>query len=445
MTPRNSTFLEKPLPSSDESERAILGTILVDNRVMSDVFDSINETDFYSPLHRRVYAAMIELHKASRPIDPFLVGDVLKRDGSLETIGGITVIANLTYGLPHYSNVEEYVGIVREKATLREMIRTCNRITEMAWNEEEKAESVVLHAQTAINDICIKAESSDTSNEHFVPLHKLLDGEVKQALDELLGKRTNKIKTGFEPIDEAIGGGVSLSDVLLLVADTGMGKSALALQIAGQIAAQNIPTAFLAGEMTNAENVKRRLSQVSGITNLNWLQHITQDQYNALMAWSAEISSHPLFLEHRISDLHTLATHLRSLVRRQGLKVLVIDYIQLFKMERLDRRKRVERIAEASQEVKRIANEMGLAIIEVAQFNREGAKSGQPGLHDLEGSGQLEKDASLILILELNEMEEFDEYHRKYHRAKIRIVKGRNAGKSTVEGFFYGSSLRFQF
>jgi replicative DNA helicase len=103
--------------------------------------------------------------------------------------------------------------------------------------------------------------------------------------------------------------------------------------------------------------------------------------------------------------MQTLRTHLRSIVRRYKVEVLVIDYIQLFKMEKVERRKRNERIAEASQEVKRLANELGIAIIEVAQFNREGAKSVQAGLHDLEGSGQLEKDASIIFILELSDGE----------------------------------------
>jgi replicative DNA helicase len=114
-------------------------------------------------------------------------------------------------------------------------------------------------------------------------------------------------------------------------------------------------------------------------------------------------------------------------------------------MERLERRQRNERIAEASQEVKRLANELGIAIIEVAQFNREGAKSIQAGLHDLEGSGQLEKDASLIFILELSEEEFTDDDRRKYLEAKVRIVKGRNVGKSEVVGKFYGRSVQFEF
>lgn len=411
---------------------------------MQMVAESVEPDDFYSPLNRQVFTAMLALYAKQSPIDPILVAEEMKIDGSIESIGGASTITNLSFGIPHFLNLEKYIEVVRQKSNLRQLVRRCHSITTNALAGEMEPASVFANAQGLINDICLQAESG-ISDEHFVPLNRIIDNEVFPALDRLLLGQSSKIATGFPAIDRAIGGGIALSDVMLVAADTGAGKSAFALQAAFQIAQQGTPTAFLAGEMTNLENVLRLMSQVSGITNLNWLTHISQTEYNDLREWALAIKNAPINFEHRISDLQTLGTHLRSLVRREKTKVLVIDYIQLFKLEKVDRRKRNERIAEASQETKRLANELGIAIIEVAQFNREGAKAAQASLHDLEGSGQLEKDASLICLLELGSDELRDAGNRKFLDATVRIVKGRNAGRSEILGRFYGSSVRFDF
>lgn len=437
-------YLSKPLPSSEESERVILGSILMDNATMQSAAESIEAEDFYSPLNRRVFAAMLTLYAAQKTIEPTMIGEELKKEGSLESIGGVTSIANLSFGLPFNSNITEHLEIVRQKSYLRQLVRTCNAITQNALSEETETASVFADAQGKINDLCLAAESGE-SDEHFVMLSKIIDSEVMPALQGLREGRSSKMLTGFAGIDSAIGGGIAPSDVLLVAADTGKGKSSFALQMAYNFAAQGIPSAFLAGEMTNKENVLRLVSQMSGITNLNWKTHISESEFDGAVEWAQHIKAAPIQFEHRISDMHTLASHLRAVVRRNKVKVLVIDYIQLFKMEKTDKRKRNERIAEASQEVKRLANELNIAIIEVAQFNREGAKSVQAGLHDLEGSGQLEKDASLIFILELSDGEFLDTKGRKYNEAKIRVVKGRNVGKGEVVGKFYGQSVQFDF
>lgn len=442
MTPRNDTFLEKPPPSSEESERVILGSVLLDNDLMQQVAESLEAEDFYSSFHRRVFAGMLTLHRNSRAIEPTLIGEELKKESSLESVGGITTIANLSFGMPHLSNLSEYINTVRGKSYLRKLVRECSAIQSKVLAEEEDVKDLLDDAQAKINDLCMSAETGQDT--HFASLDRIIDNEVIQALEDLRYGRSTRIKTAFPFIDNAVGG-LSLSDVLLVAADTGNGKSAFALQMAYQIAKQGVPTAFLAGEMTNKENVLRLLSQLSGITNLNSLTHISDSEYQFLVEWAMSIRNAPIKFEHRISDMQTLRTHLRSIVRRHKVQVLVIDYIQLFKMEKLDRRKRNERIAECSQEVKRLANELGIAIIEVAQFNREGAKSGKPSLHDLEGSGQLEKDASMIFILELGEVELRDEQNKSFVDASIRIVKGRNVGKSEIPGKFYGRSVQFEF
>lgn len=437
-------IIDRSLPASEGSEKLILGGILLDNDKMQAAAETLAPDDFYSPMYRRVFRAMLDLFKRESTITPILIGEELKKDGDIESIGGVAAITNLTYGLPFLLGIDEYLKVVRQKSELRQLMRACSEIMTHAADEETEPSEIFSSAQKKINDLCLLAESG-SSEEYFVPLSRVIDNDVIQALENLRYGKNTKIKTHFPAIDTAIGGGISPSDVLLVAADTGSGKSAFALQLAYQIAASGTPTAFLAGEMQNSENVMRLLSQLSGITNLNWLTHINETEYQNLVEWAIAIREAPIRFDHRISDLSTLRTHLRTIVRRHKVKVLVIDYIQLFKLEKADKRKRHERISEASQEVKRLANEMGIAIVEVAQFNREGAKSMQAGLHDLEGSGQLEKDASLIFILELGDHDLIDTDGRKYRESKIRIVKGRNVGRGQVEGKFFGRSVQFDF
>ncbi|MFN2501369.1 MAG: DnaB-like helicase N-terminal domain-containing protein, partial [Pyrinomonadaceae bacterium] len=147
---RREQFLEKPLPSSEESERVILGSILLDNALIAQAVEHLKPEDFYSPLNRRVFLAMIALFEKQKQIDPILIGEELKKEGSLDSLGGITTITNLTFGLPHFSNVEEYIRVVRDKSVVRNLIRTCNAITGEALAEEEDAEVILDHAEQAI-------------------------------------------------------------------------------------------------------------------------------------------------------------------------------------------------------------------------------------------------------------------------------------------------------
>ena len=125
---RREQFLERSLPSSEESERAILGAILLDNSLITQVVEHLRPEDLYSPLHRRILAAMIALFEASMSIDPILIGEELKKEGtSLESIGGIAAITNLTYGLPHFSDLGDYIKVVADKALMRNLIRTCSQ------------------------------------------------------------------------------------------------------------------------------------------------------------------------------------------------------------------------------------------------------------------------------------------------------------------------------
>src|ERR1051325_1417345 len=143
-------LLERPIPNSSESERAILGAILLDNGLISQAIELLRPEDFYVPSHRRVFLGMIALFERGSEINPILIGEELKRDGALEQVGGITFITNLTYGLPHFANIAHYAKIVRGKSMLRQLIKATNKITSEALEEEDDPEIILDHAEHAI-------------------------------------------------------------------------------------------------------------------------------------------------------------------------------------------------------------------------------------------------------------------------------------------------------
>ena len=143
-------FLNKPLPSNVESERVILGAILLDNALISQAVEQLKVEDFYSPNHRRIFNAMLSLFERGERIDPILIGEELKKDGSIDSIGGVSTITNLTYGLPHFSDIFDYAKVVKDKSLTRSLIKVCNQVTSEALAEEDDAAVILDHAEQLI-------------------------------------------------------------------------------------------------------------------------------------------------------------------------------------------------------------------------------------------------------------------------------------------------------
>src|SRR5688500_7126494 len=148
--PTREQMLERPLPNSAEAERAILGAIVLDNALITQAIELLKPEDFYVPSHRRIFTSMIALFEHGSEINPILIGEELKRDGSVESVGGLTFISNLTYGLPHFANIAHYAKIVRDKSMLRQLVKVCNKVTSEALEEEDEAEIILDHAEQAI-------------------------------------------------------------------------------------------------------------------------------------------------------------------------------------------------------------------------------------------------------------------------------------------------------
>lgn len=411
------------LPNNLEAERGLIGLTLVKGHIPIAA-RSLATTDFYDRTNRETWSACLELAEENRAVEPIAAVEIVKKSGLPITVSELLDMS--ASFPPTHENV--FVESIRNASVRRVLISKLHDGMNALIRGDKDAIANLKREFADFDEI-------DSGKGAFVSMLEVVEKEIKPALEDLSHGITRKIPTGWEVIDRAIGGGISLSDVVLIAGLPGGGKSAFVLQLASNLAKQGYPVAYVSGEMSNRENGLRLLSQLSGTQNINSLTHIAQDEKEFLINWADEMAKLPIEWNCRTYDLRTLSANLRGLVEK-GIKVLVIDYIQLYKLDKLSRNQRTERIAETSQEVKRIAMEYGIAVLEVAQFNREGAKSGKPTMQDLEGSSQLEKDTSLIFILD-NE--------QGSQNVTLRIVKGRNTGTTAIDGIFAGWKLTFSF
>jgi len=213
-------YLEKPLPSSAESERVILGAILLDNQLITQAIEQLSPDDFYSPLHRRIYKAMTALFERSERIDPILIGEELKKDGSIDSIGGVASITNLTYGLPHFSDILDYAKVVKDKSIVRNLIKVCNQITSEALAEEEDAKDVLDHAEQMI--FALADERTRQGFSHIQPIAESVLAKVQEYAKRETHALTG-LSTGFRDLDEKTSG-LQKTDLIIIAARPSMGK-----------------------------------------------------------------------------------------------------------------------------------------------------------------------------------------------------------------------------
>ena len=213
-------YLEKPLPSSADSERVILGAILLDNALIAQAVELLKAEDFYQPLHRRIFQAMTDLFERGERIDPILIGEVLKRYNQLDAIGGVATITNLTFGLPHFSDVQDYARVVREKSVVRNLIKVCNQITSEALAEEEEAQVILDHAEQMIF-----ALAEERTRQGFAHIQPVAETVLKKVQEFAKGDShaLTGLATGFPELDQMTSG-LQDNDLIILAARPSMGK-----------------------------------------------------------------------------------------------------------------------------------------------------------------------------------------------------------------------------
>jgi replicative DNA helicase len=441
---RREQYLERPLPSSEDSERVILGAILLDNALITQAIERLRPEDFYSPLNRRVYNAMISLFEQSKQIDPILIIEEMKKDGPVEAIGGISTIANLTYGLPHFSNLEEYVKVVKDKSVVRTLIRTCNQITSEALAEEDDAEVILDRAEQMV--FALAEERTRKGFFHIEPVAR----DVLQKVSDLAHGESHALTglaTGFREFD-AKTSGLQKTDLIIVAARPSMGKTALCLTIAQNAAIQEkAVVAIFSLEMSKEQLVMRMLASEARIDAHRFRTgHLMREEWGRLAGGIDSLSRARIFIDDTpgLSVLEMRAKARRLAAEQKKLDLIVVDYLQLMSVGGRRNESRQQEVSQISRELKALAKELNVPVVALSQLSRapESRNPPKPLMSDLRESGSIEQDADVVAFI----------YREDYYRetdenkgmAELIIAKQRNGPIGNVRLAFLKEFTRFE-
>lgn len=394
------TEFEKPLPSSPEAERTVLGLVLLNNALFVRLATELLPEQFYVPAHRRIFLAMTALAERGEEINPILIGEELTRDGGVESVGGPAFVGNLTYGLPHSEDIKGYAKVIRDKAALRQLIRLASKITNQALEEEDDAEKIVGDAETALFELGMQTRLASKST---VRTYDDVAGSVMDMFERWSEGHVVSIPSRIPEVDRKLAhGGFSGGDLIVIAARTSFGKSALALQIALNATRAKTPVLFFSLEMSAEKLFIRNLSSVTGVPHNQikpWTFANDLQTSRRIAAGVPKLTDLPMYVEDRTYSLNRLCSIARDWRRRTKIPGLIVtDYIQLVN-NKLDKRSREQEVAGISTELKRLAKELDVPVIGISQFSRDQTKQNRrPELHDLRESGQIENDCDVVLF-----------------------------------------------
>lgn len=434
-------YLEKPLPSSPDSERVVLGAILLDNTLITQAVELIKEDDFYSPLHRRVYKAMLSLFERGEHIDPILIGEQLRMEGQLENVGGISTITNLTYGYPNLADIETHSKVIKDKAIARSLVKCCSEITSLVLAEDESIETVANYAEQRIFETC---EMPTTS--HPVSAGALAKEAIEKAQRIARGEiKTDGVPSGFADIDKIING-FKPSNLIIVAARPSIGKSALCHQIAFNSAKADFVTAVFSPEMSKEMVIKRMICSEAKIDSQRFENGmLTREEWGRVAEVTMNIDELKLDIDDspQLTSMELLAKARRIFAVRKRLDLIVVDYLQLMQPSRKTDGETAA-ITQISKDLKAVAKLLKVPLIAISSLSRKSEERAdkKPQMSDLRQSGQIEYDADVVAFLHRD-----DYYHETEENSGIAefiVAKQRNGPTDKVKLAFMKEFTRFE-
>lgn len=391
----------KVLPNSLEAEQALLGCILLDNDAQMDIFAKINPKDFYAESHKNIYESMLKIYNKSIPVDFVTLTNQLEVDKKLETIGGIDYVTYLTNVVPSAANFKFYMDIVKNCSVRRHLIFEAQDIINNSFDNED-GEQAMRNAEKKIFDLSQKETASE------LELVGKPGGTLTNVLKQISELAENKgkmrgIPTGYKEFD-AITNGLQKSDLILLAARPGVGKTSFAMNIAVNAAVeQGKKVAVFALEMSREQLMQRALSSLAKV-NLGHVLRGTMDSEEWKRIWTAEkkLAQSGIYVDD--SSMITpfeIISKCRKLKMTDGLDLIVVDYLQLMTMGKTNRESRTQEVSDLTRTLKIAAKELNVPIIVLSQLSRavELREDHRPVLSDLRESGSIEQDADIVLFL----------------------------------------------
>ena len=433
--------LIQKLPFSMLAEQSLLGSVLIDPASLNEVADLLNSEDFYLSEHKQIYLAMHELFLANSEIDVVTLIDMLVVKGIYDKSGGEDYIRTLTEAVPDALNVKDYARIVKEKSVLRQLIAACGEISEAAYSEQESVTSILDHAEHLIFNI---AQGRDTKN--FRHIREVL-GEVYNHLHELNTNKeaTQGTQTGFSALDRVLAG-MGKSDLVLVGARPGMGKTSFALNIATNVAKQTKKAVCIFSLEMSAEQLVNRVLSSEALVNSYTLRtgELGPEDWEHLAVAAGELAGCDILIDDT-SGL-TVTAMKAKLRRVQNLGMVVIDYLGLMQGDG-HKDNRVQEVSEISRSLKIMAKELMVPVVCCAQLSRgpEGRTDKKPMLSDLRDSGAIEQDADTVIFLYRSEYYKTDgaPSDQDTSIAEVIIAKNRHGSTGTVSMGWNGQFTKF--
>jgi replicative DNA helicase len=414
--------------------------MLLSKDAVADVVEVVRGVDFYIPKHEIIFDAILNLYSHGEPTDVIAVTDELTKTGELTRAGGAEYLHTLTGLVPTAANAGYYSTIVAEKAVLRRLVEAGTRIVQMGYASEGEVVDLVNNAQAEIYGVTGGVESED-----FVPL----TDAVTTAIDEIdaaksRGGQMIGVPTGFHELDE-ITNGLHPGQLIILAARPALGKSTLGLDLARSAAIKHdMPTIIFSLEMGRSEIAMRLLSAESSVPLQHMRKGTVQSQdWKTIAATRGRINDAPLYIDDSPNmTLVEIRAKCRRLKQKVGLKMIIIDYLQLMTSgKRVESRQ--QEVSEFSRALKLLAKELNVPVIAISQLNRgpEQRSDKKPALSDLRESGSLEQDADMVILLHRESAYEAD--NARAGEADLIVAKHRNGPTRTITVAFHGHFSRF--
>ncbi|ANG84581.1 MULTISPECIES: replicative DNA helicase [Microbacterium] len=431
---------ERTPPHDLVAEQSALGGMMLSKDAVADVIESLRGTDFYIPKHEVIFEAILTLYSHGEPTDVVAVTDELIKAGELQRAGGADYLHTLTSIVPTAANAGYYASIVSERALLRRLVEAGTRIVQMGYAGQGEALDLVNTAQAEIYSV-----TGAEAVEDYVPLNVAVDAAVEdiEAARGRDGQMTG-IPTGFSGLD-ALTNGLHGGQMIVVAARPAMGKSTLALDFARAASIKaNQPTIFFSLEMGRSEIAMRLMSAEAAVPLQNMRKGTLDSRdWTTIASVRGKINDAPLYIDDSPNmTLVEIRAKCRRLKQRVGLKMVVIDYLQLMTSgKRVESRQ--QEVSEFSRALKLLAKELQVPVIALSQLNRgpEQRADKKPAISDLRESGSIEQDADMVILLHREAAYEKDS--PRAGEADLIVAKHRNGPTDTVTVAFQGHFSRF--
>ncbi|MCA9972944.1 MAG: replicative DNA helicase [Anaerolineales bacterium] len=429
-------------PHSLEAEEAVLGSLLIDPDAIFDVAAFLKSASFYSQRNRMIYEAILALNERREPLDLITVAEELRRREQLEDAGGEAAIIGLINAVPTSINAESYARVVEATAVRRQMIKAASEIANLAYQEAEDINVVIDRAEQTLFSI-----SEERTTRDLVPI-KQIASEYLDRVQELNARGDDVIgvPTGFVDLDRMLGG-LNKSDLLIVAARPGMGKTALQTSMALTAARRfGKRVALFNLEMSGEQLVQRMIAAETRIDSQRLRRGDLQEhEWPIFLEAIGRLSETRIFIDDTPSITpNQLRTKCRRLYAEHGLDLVMIDYLQLMQAE-FTKNNRVQEISEISRALKGLARELNVPVVAAAQLSRavEQRQDKRPLLSDLRDSGSIEQDADIVMFIYRDEYYHADTTERP-NIAEINIAKHRNGPTGTIDLFWHGRLASFR-